>query len=52
MEWVLVSLMWLFFIITVVLTTSVVLAFVWFVYLISKLFKMDDPHTLGDREDP
>jgi hypothetical protein len=52
MEWVLVSLMWLFFTIIVFASASIAVAFVWFVYLVSKRFRDDDPYTFEDRGDP
>jgi hypothetical protein len=52
MEWVLVSLMWLFFTIIVFASASIAVAFVWFVYLVSKIFRDDDPYTFEDRGDP
>jgi hypothetical protein len=52
MEWVLVSLMWLFFIVIIFASASIAVAFVWFVYLVSKIFRYDDPHTFEHRGDP
>ena len=50
MEWVLVSLMWLFAIFTIFIAASIAVGVVYLIYLVSKLFRNTDPYDLG--EDP
>lgn len=51
MEWVLVSLMWLFALFTIFIIISVIGAMVWLTYMVSKLFKEDDPYTFDKNDE-
>lgn len=50
MEWVLVSLMWLFAILTILISASIAVGVTYLIYLVSKRFRNVDPYDIG--EDP
>jgi hypothetical protein len=52
MEWVLTSLMWLFSFLALFIVLSIVAAMIWLIYMVSKLFKQDDPYTFEIDGDP
>lgn len=52
MEWVLVSLMWLFALFIIFVIAFVVGSMVWLIYMVSKLFKEDDPYTFENDGEP
>lgn len=52
MEWVLVTLMWLFSFLALALVLFIIASMVWLVYMVSKLFKEDDPYTFENDGEP
>ena len=51
MEWVLVSLMWLFSFLSIFIVVGVLFSMIWLIYMVSKLFKEDDPYTFDKNDE-
>lgn len=52
LEWILVSLMWLFTLLTVFIIASTVAFAIWLIYFIFQSLQKTDPYDLGDSDDP
>lgn len=52
MEWVLTSLMWLFALFAIFVIGFVIGSMFWLIYMVSKLFREDDPYTFENDGEP